>query len=49
MEKVILTQLSIGEFRQIIREEIKSALQDFKQDDNVEPEEEIMDIDAATN
>jgi len=47
MEKVILTQISIEEFRQIIREEIESALQDFKQNGSFEQVEEILDVDAT--
>jgi len=38
MEKVIITQISIEEFRQLIREEIESVLQDFKQFERVEQE-----------
>ena len=47
MEKVILTQLSIEELRQIIREELKTVLLEFMQPGNGSPLEEIMTIDVA--
>ena len=49
MEKVILTQISIEEFRQIIREEIELALQDTTLSKVVKQIQvpEIMDINDA--
>jgi excisionase family DNA binding protein len=48
MEKVILTQVSMEEFRQIIREELKTVLLEFMQPGNGgSPLEEIMTIDVA--
>ena len=47
MEKVLLTQLSMDELRQMVQEEVKKVFQEFLESENIKLREEIMDADST--